>query len=210
MFSVSGVGVVEVAYSHFSVGEAPEPGFERIEGKVDFGTEDPVIMAPGEIVIVSRVQEHLVPVTLAVVKEGEHALPTGPGDEWMLVGAGVFRPIYAGLMRVSGPTTGLAVPAVAPARLYGLDVEPGEPSITLDPAVVYEVKVYAQGWEDSAERFDAAMEREEWGAGEGFEAYAVVFRPDGTQQPPVRSVENPRERLARERGRRPANLTDRP
>ncbi|MEV0115278.1 hypothetical protein AB0H77_18835 [Streptomyces sp. NPDC050844] len=76
---------------------------------------------------------------------------------------------------------------------------------------MYEVKVYAQGREDSAERFDAAMEREELGASEEFEAYVIVFRPDGTQQPPVRTVEqNPRERLARERGLRPANLMDRP
>ncbi|MGW3512794.1 hypothetical protein [Streptomyces sp. NPDC000994] len=37
---VSRAGIVEVEYSHFSIGEMRDPGFDAVEARADFATSD--------------------------------------------------------------------------------------------------------------------------------------------------------------------------
>ncbi|GGN79233.1 hypothetical protein GCM10011579_063390 [Streptomyces albiflavescens] len=45
------------------------------------------------------------------------------------------------------------------------------------PPKVYTVLVCAKGRQDSRSRYEAAMERDEWGLRAGFEDYVIVFIP---------------------------------
>ncbi|MFJ2722492.1 hypothetical protein [Streptomyces sp. NPDC087437] len=194
---VSRAGIVEVEYSHFSIGEMRDPGFDAVEARVDFATSDPVIAVPGQIVIVSRVQAHRAPVVLSSAAPGQE---TVPGGDWRFVSTISYAPVYSGRMHACDTMNGVASPAPGPIEAFGQSIEPGEPAIDLDLSHVYRVQIWARGREDSRERHEEAMEREVWGANEGFEEYAVVFTPAGEQEAPVPSGEvGLRERFARQR-----------
>ncbi|MFF4827957.1 hypothetical protein ACFY20_34210 [Streptomyces sp. NPDC001312] len=190
-------GIAEIEYSYFSIGEMQDPGFEPVETQVDFSTPEPVIVVPGQIVVVSRVRTHRAPVVLAAAAEGEEPVP---GDGWQMVATKSYAPVYAGRMFACDTMNGPASPAPEPVEVFGQRINPGEPAIDLDSSRVYRVQVWARGREDSRERHEEAMEREEWGASEGFEAYAVAFTPQRKQEPPVpRNEDRLRERFARQR-----------
>ncbi|MFE5595732.1 hypothetical protein [Streptomyces sp. NPDC056549] len=161
-------GVIGVAYSHFYIVERVEKG---VAGLPDFRTDEPVIVTPGRLTIVSCVQEHDAWVTL-MVAETE---PVQQTEQWQPLGSWPYRPVSTGQMRISGPTTGPAVPA--------LGWLPGSqgyaPTLTLHPSTLYTVHVYARGRADSRARYEAAMAREEWGLREGLEHYVAIFIPAG-------------------------------
>ncbi|MFD7281173.1 hypothetical protein ACFV80_30030, partial [Streptomyces sp. NPDC059862] len=81
------------------------------------------------------------------------------------------------------------------------------PQLQLDPHTVYTTYIFTRGRADSREQWQAAMDREEWGAGldGGFEAYLVVFVPTASQQAPAPPEERPVP--VDEKGQRPANWT---
>ncbi|MFI1292534.1 hypothetical protein ACH4VM_29420 [Streptomyces sp. NPDC020792] len=194
---VSRSGIVEVEYSHFSIGEMRDPGFDAVEARVDFATSDPVIAVPGQSVIVSRVQAHGAPVALSSAAPGQE---TVPGGDWRLVSTISYAPVYSGRMYACDTMNGVASPAPGPIEAFGQSIEPGEPATDLDLSHVCRVQIWARGREDSRERHEEAMEREVWGAHEGFEEYAVVFTPAGEQEASVPSGEvGLRERFARQR-----------
>ncbi|MGW2233480.1 hypothetical protein [Streptomyces sp. NPDC001759] len=203
MPGVSGVGAVSIEHSHFSVGEHWERGFERRESKPEFQTAEPVVADPGHLVVTSRVQEHSAPVVLAVNDQLDEA----PGPAWTLLASVEYKPVYTGRMAVFDTMNGPARPARESVEVFGLQAQPGEPFMALDPSRTYRAQVWSQGRSDSRERFDAAMEREEWGVHEGFEAYVIVFVPSGTQERPTPSeAGSRRERLARMHGKPPLNM----
>ncbi|GAA0617322.1 hypothetical protein [Streptomyces crystallinus] len=169
-------GVVSIAYSHFYVSEHAEPGFEQAANEPDFWTDEPVILTPGQLTIVSNVQSHDAWVTLILSDEE----PAQQSEEWQLLGSWAYAPVYGGRMGLSGPTTGPARPAMD--WLSG--EQGGRLSLLLDPSTVYTVRVYARGRQDSRARHQKAMDREQWGAHEGFEDYVVVFTPAGRQAKP--------------------------
>ncbi|MFD6889253.1 hypothetical protein [Streptomyces sp. NPDC059957] len=163
-------GVVSVAYSHFSIAE-----HESVDNLPDFHTDEPVIITPGRLTIVSCVQEHDAWVTLMVAE----AEPVQQTEQWQSLGSWPYRPVHGGLMGISGPTTGPAVPAwgwLPGSQGYA-------PALTLDPTTIYTVHVYARGREDSRARYEAAMVREEWDRRVGFEDYVAVFIPAEEQAP---------------------------
>ncbi|KOU30704.1 hypothetical protein ADK53_27815 [Streptomyces sp. WM6373] len=165
-------GVVGVAYSHFYIAEHVDEG---VDGLPDFRTDEPVIVTPGMLTIVSCVQAHDAWVTLMVAE----AEPVQQTEQWQSLGSWSYRPVNTGRMGISGPTTGPAVPA--------LGWLPGSqgyaPTLKLHPSTNYTVHVYARGREDSRARYEAAMDREEWGLREGFEHYVAIFVPAGEQAP---------------------------
>lgn len=169
-------GVVSIGYSHFYVSEHVEPGFDSVAQVPDFRTDDPVILTPGQLTIVSHVQSHEAWVTLML----SDAEPVQQTEQWQLLGTWPYWPRYGGRMGISGPTTGPAMPAMD--WLSGGQGD--DRSLALDPATVYTVHVYARGRQDSRARYRAAMAREEWGIHEGFEDYVVVFIPAGQQTKP--------------------------
>ncbi|MFI9617236.1 hypothetical protein ACIHCM_37270 [Streptomyces sp. NPDC052023] len=148
-------GAVSIAYGHFYIAEWVEVP--------DFRTDDPVIVTPGQFTIISRVQAHLIEVTLQLA-----AVEPAPGTGWQLLGSYPYRPTRAGLIAVTAPTTGQG------------------PQLQLHPHTTYTAYIFTHGRADSRERWQAAMAREEWGAGldGGFEAYLVTFVPTGSQQAP--------------------------
>ncbi|MCJ0875453.1 hypothetical protein [Streptomyces sp. AP-93] len=164
-------GVVGIEYSHFYVREQFDPWLEDTDQTPDFHTDEPVIITPGQITIISRVQCHDAWVTLMLTK----SKPLQQMDPWQLLGTWSYLPVSGGLMGVWGVTGG---PAAQPAGWLA-DGEGFTPTLQLDPAVRYAVHVYAKGRQDSRARFEAAMAREEWGAHEGFEDYVVAFNPTG-------------------------------
>jgi hypothetical protein len=169
-------GVVSIAYSHFYVSEHVEPGFDSTTEAPDFRTDAPVIRTPGRLTIVSHVQSHDAWVTL-MLSEAE---PAQQAEQWQLLGTWPYPPVYGGRMGIADPTTGPAMPAMG-----WLSGGQGDDRwLTLDPSTVYTVHVYARGRQDSRVRYEAAMEREEWGTHEGFEDYVVVFIPAGHQPHP--------------------------
>ncbi|MFC8130196.1 hypothetical protein [Streptomyces sp. NPDC057302] len=196
MQRMSRAGIVDIEYSHFSVGEIPGDGFDLVDAEVDFQTDRPVIVVPGLVVVISRVQAHYAPVVLAL----SHGQDAVPGEGWQLVDTVSYTPVYAGLMAVYDTMNGISSPSDAPLVLFGQSAEPGEPVVELDPGWTYRVQVWAQGRDTSRERHEAAMAREEWGASEGFEAYAVVFFPASEQEAPEPAHERGlRARFARQR-----------
>lgn len=203
MREISGVGAVSIEYSHFSVGEHWERGFERRKSEPNFQTDEEVIVVPGQLVVTSRVQEHTAPVVLAVNDQLDEA----PGSAWTLVASVDYQPVYKGRMAAFDTMNGPAQPARASVEVFGQRVEPGEPFVALDPSRTYRAQVWSQGRSDSRERFNAAMERTEWGGRGGFEAYVIVFVPSGTQEPPAPSeAGSRRERMARTSGKPPLNM----
>ncbi|MGN5392410.1 hypothetical protein [Streptomyces sp. JL7001] len=166
-------GVVGVAYSHFYIAEHVEEGTESVDNLPDFLTDEPVIVTPGMLTIVSCVQEHDAWVTLMIAE----AEPVQQTEQWQSLGSWPYRPVHTGRIGISGPTTGPAVPA--------LGWLPGSqgyaPTLTLHPAMIYTVHVYARGRDDSRARYEAAMVREERGLREGFEDYVAIFIPAGEQ-----------------------------
>lgn len=168
-------GVAGIEYSHFYISEQIAPGFEDDSQVPDFRTDEPVLLTPGQLTIVSCVQSHAAWVTLMLSDEE----PVQQTDEWQRLGTWPYAPIYEGRMCISGPTTGPASPAMDWLPGRGADL-----LLTLDPASVYTAHVYARGRQESRARFEAAMEREEWGMHEGFEDYVVVFIRAGQQTKP--------------------------
>ncbi|MEU6557796.1 hypothetical protein ABZ915_47490 [Streptomyces sp. NPDC046915] len=202
MPEISGVGAVSIEYSHFSVGEQWERGFARRDSEPDFQTDERVIVVPGQLVVTSRVQEHTAPVVLAVNDQ----LDVAPGPAWTLVASVDYQPVYKGRMAAFDTMNGPAQPARESVEAFGRRVEPGEPFVDLDPSRTYRAQVWSQGRSDSRERFNAAMERTEWGVHEGFETYVIVFVPSGTQEPPAPSeTRSQRERMARPNRKPPLN-----
>ncbi|MEU0008024.1 hypothetical protein ABZ079_28105 [Streptomyces sp. NPDC006314] len=168
-------GVVGIEYSHFYIAERIEEGFESVDDLPDFHTDEPVIVTPGRLTVVSRVQAHDAWVTLMAAE----AEPEQRTEQWQSLGSWLYRPIYGGRMGISGPTTGPATPAMG-----WLPGDQGfAPTLTLHPATIYRVHVYARGREDSRARYEAAMARKEWGLSEGFEDYVAIFIPAGEQAP---------------------------
>ncbi|CAL9423423.1 hypothetical protein [Streptomyces sp. enrichment culture] len=168
-------GVVDIAYSHFYLAE---DGSE--EALPDFRTDEPVIATPGRLTIISRLQSHTAPVTLALARE-----PAARGD-WQLVGTAPYRPVATG--RIAA---------------YSLEAGAATDWLTLDTGTLYTAHVYAQGRRDSRERHDAAVSRGEYGRREGYESYLTLFVPCGTQPQPATSPA--RRSVVDNIGRRPAN-----
>jgi hypothetical protein len=203
MREVSGVGAVNIEHGHFPIGEMWEPGFERRDGELDFETERPVVVVPGQVVVMSRVQEHTAPVALAVSDREDDA----PGPGWGLVGVVDYQPVYGGRMAAMDTLNGPAVPAKESIAAFGQQVGPGQACVSLDPTRTYRAQVWSQGRDDSRERFDASKQRHEGPGGDGLEAYLIVFVPSGTQEPPVAAAnESRRDRLIRQHGKPPLNM----
>ncbi|MEV5877438.1 hypothetical protein AB0L75_25075 [Streptomyces sp. NPDC052101] len=203
MPEISGIGAVNVEYSHFSVGEHRERGFERRESKPDFQTDEPVITVPGQLVVTSRLQQHTAPVVLAVNDQLDEA----PGPTWDLVASVDYQPVYQGRMAAFDTMNGPARPARESVEVFGRQAEPGEPFVDLDPSRTYRAQVWSQGRSDSLERLNAATEHQEWDVPEGLEAYVIVFVPSGTQERPAPSeTGSRRERMARTNGKPPLNM----
>ncbi|MFD7281692.1 hypothetical protein ACFV80_32830, partial [Streptomyces sp. NPDC059862] len=76
-------GAVSIEYGHFYVAEWVE--------EPDLRTGDPVIVAPGQFTIVSRVQTHLIDMTLQLA-----AAEPVPGAGWQLLGSYPYRPMRDG------------------------------------------------------------------------------------------------------------------
>ncbi|MGW0337153.1 hypothetical protein ACWD0J_35920 [Streptomyces sp. NPDC003011] len=202
---ISPVGAVNIEHGHFLVGEMWEPGFERREGKPEFRNAEPVIVVPGQVIVTSRVQEHTVPVVVAVRDDEDDA----PGSGWTLVASVDYQPVYKGRMAALDTLNGPARPAAGSIEVFGQQAEPGEPFVSLDPVRTYRAQVWSQGRSDSRERFDAATRHEE-GDGQVFERYLIAFVPSGTQAPPAPAAgENRRDRLTRQHGRPPSTCVDR-
>lgn len=203
MREISGVGMVNIEHGHFPIGEMWEPGFERRDGELDFETERPVAVVPGQVVVASRVQEHTAPVALAVNDREDEA----PGPGWSLVGAVDYKPVYGGRMAAMDTLNGPAVPAQESLEAFGQQIGPGQACVALDPSRTYRAQVWSQGRGDPRERFDTGIRRHEGGGGDGFETYLIVFVPSGTQEPPVAAVEESRrDRLTRKHGKPPLNM----
>ena len=203
MSEISHVGAVSVTYSHFPVGELWEPGFEREESKPDFQADMSVIVIPGQIVVRTRVQEHTAPVVLV----RGHGQDGAPGENWTLLASELYRPVYTGRMAAFDTTDGLAKPAAVPMEVFGRLSEPGEASLSLDPAQIYLVQVWEQGRNDSRERFEAASQREKESLHGWFEAYAIVFTPSGRQSPPTPATPvSRRDRLAARHSKPPLGM----
>jgi hypothetical protein len=199
---ISQAGAVSIEYSHFPVGELWEPGFERRDDRPDFQTSEAVVVAPGRIVVRSRVQEHTAPVVLALSGQQGQA----PGAGWELLASVAYHPDYTGRMAAFDTTNGPARSASTAVRVFGQQVAPGEPTIDLDPSHTYDVQVWAQGRSDSRERFEDAAPGADTEDASALEAYLIVFTPSGTQEPPSRSApESRRDRLARSHGKPPLN-----
>ncbi|MFI6093111.1 hypothetical protein [Streptomyces sp. NPDC051218] len=168
-------GVVSIEYSHFYVHEAIENESERDDRTPDFRTDEPVIVTPGQLTVVSCVQSHDAWVSLMLTEVEPGQQP----EQWQLLGTWPYLPISGGRMSMSGPTTGPATPA--------MDWLPGPtgytPDLQLDPATTYTVHVYARGRHDSRARYEAAMAREQWGLHEGFEDYVLAFIPSDARRP---------------------------
>ncbi|MEV5342870.1 hypothetical protein AB0K93_31005 [Streptomyces sp. NPDC052676] len=203
MPDISRVGAVNIEHGHFPVGELWEPGFERREDKPDVQPDEPVVVVPGQIVVTSPVQEHTALVVLAVSdREGE-----APGPAWSLVASVDYQPVYRGRMAALDTMNGPAGPAAGPIEVFGLQAEPGEPLVVLDPARTYRAQVWSQGRSDSRERFDSAMQRRHWGPRDGLESYLIAFVTRGMQEPPAPAVGGSRrDRLVRRHGRPPLNM----
>lgn len=145
--------------SHVSVAEqAPSLGLP------EFREGEPVTVTHGLITITTRVQDHMAHVTLRI---SGHAL--APDETWQSLGQYPYRPVHTGHMVVSETATGGAWAS----------------GLRLDPSSVYIVHIYAKGRTDSRERWQAAMDRGEYGTRERFEEYLAVFVPTGRQQPPT-------------------------
>ncbi|MER6123098.1 hypothetical protein ABT173_10525 [Streptomyces sp. NPDC001795] len=108
MREISGVGAVRIEYSHFSVGEHWERGFERRKSEPNFQTDEEVIV-PGQLVVTSRVQEHTAPVVLAVNDQLDEA----PGSARTLVASVDYQPVYKGRKAAFDTMNGPAQPARA-------------------------------------------------------------------------------------------------
>ncbi|MDT0343627.1 hypothetical protein [Streptomyces litchfieldiae] len=169
-------GTVAIEYRHFCVTEGG-PGTEA----ADFRSERPVILSHGRITVTTRVQEQRAPVTVRVVRR--HTPPEG----WAHLGTVTYRPVHRGVVTVCDTMNG-----------------PAMDDLRIDPATVYGVHVYAKGRADSRERFDACLDRGEYGVRDGFEEYLIVFVPSGSQEPP--EIREERRMVVDDRGRRPANL----
>lgn len=199
---ISQAGAVIIEYSQFPVGELWEPGFERRDDRPDFQTSEAVIVVPGRIIVRSRVQEHTAPVVLALSSQHGQA----PGAGWELLASVAYRPVYTGRMAALGTTNGPAWKVGEAVRVFGQQVEPGEPTIDLDPSHTYDMQVWAQGRSDSRERFDDAAPGTDTEGASGLEAYLIVFTASGTQEPPSPAApESRRDRLARTHGKPPLN-----
>lgn len=202
MAQISQAGAVNIEYSHFPVGELWEPGFERRDDTPDPPADEAVVVAPGRIIVRSRVQEHTAPVVLALGNQQGQA----PGAGWELLASVAYRPVYTGRMAAFDTTNGPARSADEPVRVFGQQVTPGKPTINLDPSHTYDVQVWAQGRSDSRERFDEALPGADAERASGFESYLIVFTPSGTQEPPSPATrESRRDRLTRTYGRPPLN-----
>ncbi|MGC9538338.1 hypothetical protein [Streptomyces sp. UG1] len=198
---ISPAGAVNIEYSHFSIGELWEPGFERRDVRPDFQTSEAVVV-PGRIIVRSRVQEHTARVVLAL--GGQHGQVPGAG--WELLASVAYQPVYTGRVAAFDTTNGQARSAGEAVRVFGQQVDPGEPTIELDPSRTYDVQVWAQGRSDSRERFDAAAPGADTEGFSGLETYLIVFTPSGTQEPlPPAVPESRRDRLARTHGKPPLN-----
>ncbi|MGQ4362596.1 hypothetical protein [Streptomyces sp. SAS_272] len=201
MSEISHAGAVSVEYGHFPVGELWEPGFERKESKPDFGSDKPVIVGPGQIVIRTSMQEHTALVGLAL----SHRQGEAPGPPWTLLAAEHYRPVYTGRMAPFDTMNGPAKPAEAPIGAFGRLSEPGDASLALDPSRIYDVHVWAQGRADSRDRFEADSKQDansNW-----YEAYAVVFAPSGKQTPPAPAPRvSRREQLTARHGKPPLGV----
>jgi hypothetical protein len=167
-------GVVGIEDSHFYISEHSEPGIDNSTKEPDFRTDAPVILTAGRLTIVSNVRSHHAWVTL-ILSERE---PVQQTEQWQRLGNWSYRPVHGGRMGISGPTTGPAMPAMD--WLSGGQGD--DRSLHLDPATVYGVHVYAKGRQDSRSRYEAAMERGEWGIRAGFEDYVIVFIPTERQR----------------------------
>ncbi|MFI1170226.1 hypothetical protein [Streptomyces melanogenes] len=164
-------GVVSIEYSHFYITEHIETALEGVDQTPDFHTDEPVIITPGQLTIISRVQSHAAWVTL-MLTEVELVQQS---EQWQLLGKWPYQPVSGGRMSMSGPTTGPALPAAG----WLTGGQGYAPDLQLDPASTYTVHVYAKGRQNSRARYEAAMDREEWGLHEGFEDYVVAFMPTG-------------------------------
>jgi hypothetical protein len=169
-------GVLSIAYSHFSVSEHVEPGFDPTTQAPDFDTDAPVILTPGRLTVGSNVQSHDAWVTLML----SDAEPVPQTEQWQQLGVWPYPPVHGGRMGIAGPTTGPAMPAMG--RLSGGQGD--DRSLALDPSTVYTVHAYARGRHDSRVRYEAAMGRAGWATHEGFEDYVLVFVPAGHQPKP--------------------------
>lgn len=169
-------GVISIEYSHFYISEDIETALDGLDQTPDFRTDDPVIVTPGQLTIVSCVQSHDAWVTLMLTE----AEPVEQSEQWQLLGRWPYLPISGGRMSMSGPTTGPAAPAAG----WLTGGQGYAPALQLDPATIYTVHVYAKGRQDSRARHEAAMAREEWGLHEGFEDYVAAFVPTRQQVRP--------------------------
>lgn len=163
-------GVVSIEYSHFYISEHLGSEWAGVDQLPDFRTDEPVIITPGQLTVVSCVQSHDAWVTL-MLAETE---PVQQAQDWQLLGIWPYRPLDSGQMSVWGPTTGPAVPAAG----WQTGGQGHAPALQLNPASIYAVHVYAQGRQDSWARQDAAMRRKEW-VHEGLESYVAAFIPAG-------------------------------
>lgn len=199
---MSQAGAVNIEHSHFPIGELWEPGFERRADGPDFQPSEAVAVAPGRIIVRSRVHEHTAPVVLALSgQQGQ-----SPGVGWVLLASVPYQPVYTGRMAAFDTMNGQARSASEAVRMFGQQVDPGEPTIDLDPSHTYDVQVWAQGRCDSRERFEDAVPGAGTEAASGLEAYLIVFTPSGSQEPPAPAArESRRDRLARTYGKPPLN-----
>ncbi|MGW6061655.1 hypothetical protein [Streptomyces sp. NPDC055189] len=121
---------------------------------------------PGQITVVSRVQNHTAHVTLKMTDRA--AAPEEDG--WQLLSTSDYHPVHKGVMAVSDggyPLQGISA---------DMDLRPSE--LHLDPAKTYRVHIYAHGRADSAERRAAAAEAQDWMKSmSGLERYYVLFVP---------------------------------
>ncbi|MEU0179543.1 hypothetical protein ABZ178_40375 [Streptomyces massasporeus] len=203
MPKISLVGAVHIEHGYFPVGELWEPGFERREHQTDLDARESVMAVPGQIVVISRIQEHVAPVVLAVIDSEDEA----PGPTWTLVASVDYRPVYRGRMAVLDTMNGSSGPAAHGLEMFGQRADPGTPFVDLAPAQVYRAQVWSQGRADSRERFDNATRREEGAARDGFEVYLIAFVPSGTQAPPLPAAgEGRRDLLVSKHGKLPLNM----
>ncbi|MDX3388213.1 hypothetical protein PV682_43275 [Streptomyces niveiscabiei] len=90
-------------------------------------------------------------------------------------------------------------------EVFGQLAEPGEPALALDPSRTYAVQVWAQGREDSRERYEASAPGD--ALADGYETYAIVFTLSGAQAPPRPApTQDRRERLAAKYAKPPLNM----
>lgn len=164
-------GVVSIAYSHFYISEyLGGSEWAGVDQLPDFHTDDPVILTPGQLTVISNVQSHEAWVTLMLAQTE----PVQQLQDWELLGICTYQPLAGGQMSIWGPATGPAAPAAG----WLTGGQGDAPALHLDPASIFRVHVYAKGRRDSRARQDAAMHRKEW-VHEGLESYAAVFIPAG-------------------------------